>query len=152
MFLEINTPEGMIFEGKIEKITVPTQVGEICILKNHQPLVSIVEPGIIKIKVSKKQHEEFIKGTKFLFEDERLCVSIGSWVVYVSWSEIAVLTSTATSQLETDEVVLEKMKLEMEKQIEEIKIKWSLDDVEKAFLHLQKISADIKLYKIKKRL
>jgi hypothetical protein len=47
---------------------------------------------------------------------------------------------------------LENMRKEMEKQIEEIKIKWSLDDVEKAFLHLQKISADIKLYKIKKRL
>jgi hypothetical protein len=86
-----------------------------------------------------------------LFEDERLCVSVGSWVVYISWSEIVVLTSTATSQLETDEVVLEKMKIEMEKQIEEIKIKWSLDDVEKAFLHLGKITADLKLHKIKKR-
>jgi F0F1-type ATP synthase epsilon subunit len=61
MFLEINTPEGMIFEGKIEKITVPTQVGEICILKNHQPLVSIVEPGIVKVKLHKQQKEEFIK-------------------------------------------------------------------------------------------
>ena len=61
MLLEINTPEGKIFEGKIEKAIIPTKVGEICILKNHQPLVSIVEPGIIKIKISKKQHEEFIK-------------------------------------------------------------------------------------------
>jgi hypothetical protein len=61
------------------------------------------------------------------------------------------LTSTATSQLETDEEVLEKMKKDMEKQIEEIKIKGSLDDIEKAFLHLQKITADLKLHKIKKR-
>lgn len=151
MLLEINTPEGKIFEGKIEKVIIPTKVGEICILKNHQPLVSIVEPGIIKIKVSKKQHEEFIKGTKFLFEDERLCVSVGSWVIYVSWSEIIVLTSTATSQIDTDKMVLEKMKQDMEKHIEEIKIKWSLDDVEKAFLHLWKITADLKLHKIKRR-
>jgi hypothetical protein len=43
------------------------------------------------------------------------------------------------------------MKENMEKQIEEIKSKWSLDEVEKAFLHLQKISADIKLYKIKNK-
>ena len=151
MFLEINTPDGMIFEGKIEKITVPTQVGEICILKNHQPLVSIVEPGIVKVKLYKQQKEEFIKWTKFLFEDEWMCLSVGSGVLYVSGTEVIILTSTATSQIETEEEVLEKMKKEMEKQIEEIKIKWSLDDVEKAFLHLQKISADIKLYKIKKR-
>jgi hypothetical protein len=46
---------------------------------------------------------------------------------------------------------LENMKKEMEEQIREIKAKWSLDEVEKAFLHLQKITADLKLYKIKKR-
>jgi len=151
MLLEINTPEGKIFEGKIEKVILPTQVGEICILKNHQPLVSVVEPGIVKIKVPKQQHQEFIKWTKFLFEDEWLCISVWSWILYVSWSEIILLTSTATSQIETDEAVLEKMKLEMEKQIEEIKIKGSLDDVEKAFLHIQKITADLKLHKIKKK-
>jgi len=151
MLLEINTPEGKIFEGKIEKVLLPTQVGEICILKNHQPLVSVVEPGIVKIKVPKQQHQEFIKWTKFLFEDEWLCISVWSWILYVSWSEIILLTSTATSQIETDEAVLEKMKLEMEKQIEEIKIKGSLDDVEKAFLHIQKITADLKLHKIKKK-
>lgn len=151
MFLGINTPEGMIFEWKIEKVLVPTQVWEICILKNHQPLMSVVEPGIVKIKLKKSQQEEFIKWTKFLFEDDRMCVSVGSWVIYVSGTEIIILTSTATSQLETDQEVLEKMKKDMEKQIEEIKIKWSLDDVEKAFLHLQKITADLKLHKIKKK-
>lgn len=61
MLLEINTPEGKIFEGKIEKVTLPTKVGEICILKNHQPLISIVEPGIVKVKVPKQQQQEFIK-------------------------------------------------------------------------------------------
>lgn len=151
MLLEINTPEGKIFEGKIEKVMIPTKVGEICILKNHQPLVSIVEPGIVKIKVPKTQLQEFIKWTKFLFEDEWMCVSVWSWVLYVSWSEIIILTSTATSQLKTDEEVLKKMKIEMEKQIEEIKLKGSLDDVEKAFLHIQKITADLKLHKIKNK-
>lgn len=151
MFLGINTPEGIIFEWKIEKVLIPTQVGEICILKNHQPLVSVVEPGIVKVKLSHQQKEEFIKWTKFLFDDEWMCISVWSGVVYVSGTEIAILTSTATSQLETDEIVLEKMKNDMEKQIEEIKLKGSLDDIEKAFLHLQKITADIKLYKIKKK-
>lgn len=151
MFLEINTPEWIIFEGKVEKVIIPTQVGEICVLKHHQPLISIVEPGIVKIKLYHHHREEFIKWTNFLFEDDWMCVSVWSGFVYVSGTEIAILTSTATSQIETDEEVLKKMKNEMEKQIEEIKIKWSLDDVEKAFLHLQKITADLKLHKIKKK-
>jgi len=61
MLLTINTPEGKIFEGKIEKTLLPTEIGEICILKNHQPLISIVEPGIVRIKLAKQQQEEFIK-------------------------------------------------------------------------------------------
>jgi len=43
--------------------------------------------------------------------------------LYVSGTEIAILTSTATSRLETDEQALETMRKEMVKQIEEIKIK-----------------------------
>lgn len=151
MFLQINTPEWIMFEWKIEKITVPTQVGEICILKNHQPLISVIKPGIIKIKLHDNHKEEFIKGTKFLFDDEWLCLSVGSWFLYVNGTQVVILASVATKELNTDEQVLEQMKLEMEKQIEEIKSKGSLDEVEKAFLHLQKISADLKLYKIKKK-
>lgn len=152
MLLHIDTPEWIIFEGKIEKITVPTQLWEICILKNHQPLISVLKPGIIKIKLHDNQKEEFIKWTKFLFEDEWLCLSVWSWFLYVNWEQVAILASSVTKELKTDEDVLEKMKLDMEKQIEEIKAKWSLDEIEKAFVHLQKISADIKLYKIKKKI
>lgn len=58
-----------------------------------------------------------------MFEDEWLCLSVGSGVLYVSGTEVIILTSTATSQIETEEEVLENMRKEMEKQIEEIKIK-----------------------------
>lgn len=61
MFLEINTPESMIFEGKVEKVIIPTKIGEICLLPHHQPLISIVEPGIVKIKLPQHQQQEFIK-------------------------------------------------------------------------------------------
>lgn len=151
MLLSINTPEWVMFEWKIEKVVVPTQLWDICILKNHQPIISVVKPGIVKIKLYKQQIEEFIKWTKFLFEDDRLCLSVGTWIIYVNGSEVSILINIATSEIHTDEEVLSKMKDDMEKQIQEIKSKWSLDEIEKAFLHLQKISADIKLYKIKKK-
>ncbi len=151
MFLQINTPQWIIFEDKIEKITIPTEVWEISILKHHQPLISIVKPGIVKIKLHDDKREEFIKGTKFLFEEDWICLSVWSGFLYVNWTQIVILASNVTKEIQTDETVLKEMKENMEKQIEEIKSKWSLDEVEKAFLHLQKISADIKLYKIKNK-
>lgn len=151
MLLSINTPEWVMFEWRIEKVVVPTQLWDICILKNHQPIISVVKPGIVKIKLYKQQIEEFIKWTKFLFEDDRLCLSVWSGIIYVNGSEISILINIATSEIHTYEEVLTKMKDDMEKQIQEIKSKWSIDEIEKAFLHLQKISADIKLYKIKKK-
>lgn len=151
MFLGINTPEWSIFEWKIEKVVVPTELWEICILKNHQPIISVVKPGIVKIKLYKHNIQEFIKWTKFLFEDERICLSVWSWIIYVNGSEVEILTSNVTSELSTDEEVLQKMKKNMEEQIKEIKRKWSIDEIEKAFLHLQKITADLKLHKIKNK-
>jgi len=153
MYLIINTPEGLIFEEKIEKVVVPTeQLWEICILNNHQPLISVVKPGIIRIKPQENQKNEFITGTKFLFEDEWIHISTGSGFIYVNENKVAILTSVATTKIETDEQVLEQMKADMQKQIQEIQIKWSADEVERAFLYLQKITADLRLSRTRKRM
>ena len=152
MHLIINTPEGLILEENVEKVAVPTEeLWEICILKNHQPLISVVKPWIIKIKPHENQREEFIKGTKFLFEDEWIHISTGAWFIYVNENKIVILTSVATTKIETDQKVLEEMKIEMEKHIQEIRAKGSADEVDKAFLGLQKITADLRLAKIKRR-
>lgn len=42
---KIVTPEGIIYEDKVEKVTVPTTSGEITILPRHIPLVSILRAG-----------------------------------------------------------------------------------------------------------
>lgn len=42
---KIVTPEGIIYEDKVEKVTVPTTTGEITILPHHIPLVSILKAG-----------------------------------------------------------------------------------------------------------
>ncbi len=48
--LEIVTPERLIYSDDIDLITVPTVQGDISILARHVPLISILEPGEIKIK------------------------------------------------------------------------------------------------------
>lgn len=47
---KIATPEKVIYENDIFKVSIPTTTGEITILPHHIPLVSIVQAGELKIK------------------------------------------------------------------------------------------------------
>lgn len=46
---EIATPERVVLKEEIVQLTVPTRQGEITILPNHIPLVSILEPGVVEL-------------------------------------------------------------------------------------------------------
>lgn len=48
--LEIVTPEKVIFDGEVDEILLPGPDGEIGVLPNHIPLVSLLKPGELKIK------------------------------------------------------------------------------------------------------
>jgi F-type H+-transporting ATPase subunit epsilon len=45
MKLRIVTPERILLEREVDSVTVPTQTGEITIMKNHIPLVSNLQAG-----------------------------------------------------------------------------------------------------------
>ena len=48
--LEIITPEKSVLKGEVEAITVPGSIGSFQILKNHAPLISNFEIGVITVK------------------------------------------------------------------------------------------------------
>lgn len=48
--LEIITPEKPVFKDQVEAVTIPGTLGSFQILKDHAPLISSFEIGIIKIK------------------------------------------------------------------------------------------------------
>lgn len=50
MFLEIVTPEASIFRGEVESVTVPGVDGQFQMLKNHAPIVSLLQEGNVKIQ------------------------------------------------------------------------------------------------------
>ena len=50
MFLEIVTPEAVLFSGDVESVAVPGINGEFQMLDNHAPIVSLLQAGSIKIK------------------------------------------------------------------------------------------------------
>jgi len=47
--LTIATPNGIVYEDQIEKITIPTLAGEITMLPEHEAMVSVLKAGEIII-------------------------------------------------------------------------------------------------------
>ena len=50
MYLEIITPEKLLFAGNIKIIKLPGVSGSFEIMKNHAPLISTLTHGKIKVK------------------------------------------------------------------------------------------------------
>ena len=50
--LKIATPERVVYENDIFQVSIPTMDGEITVLPNHIPLVSVLRAGELRIKDS----------------------------------------------------------------------------------------------------
>lgn len=149
MHLTLISPQETIFQWEVMKATIPTEVGMITILPKHIPLGSIVRPGILSFLPKNRKGNAFIEGTDFLFKDDEINISVGSGSIYVDGENIILLVSGATANPESDTKALEDMKAQLEKDIAEIKLKWDIDSIEKAYLSLQKLTADLHLKKMR---
>ncbi|NCB08173.1 MAG: ATP synthase F1 subunit epsilon [Bacteroidia bacterium] len=49
MFLEIITPDKIIYEGEVKLVQVPGKKGAFEMLKNHAPIISSLGKGRIKV-------------------------------------------------------------------------------------------------------
>jgi F-type H+-transporting ATPase subunit epsilon len=49
MLLEIITPEKLFFKEEVDLVRVPGSKGSFAMQLNHLPIISTLEPGIIKI-------------------------------------------------------------------------------------------------------
>lgn len=56
LHVSITTPDGTVFQGNADAVTLPTAAGEITVLPKHIPLVSIVLPGTIVLKKGSETH------------------------------------------------------------------------------------------------
>lgn len=55
MKLEVLTPRKIEFQDEVKSIVLPTLLGEISVLPQHTPLVSVLKPGRIKITTAEKE-------------------------------------------------------------------------------------------------
>ena len=49
MRLEVVSPEATLFSGEVSSVAVPGANGAFQVLDNHAPIVSILNPGTVKI-------------------------------------------------------------------------------------------------------
>ena len=59
MYLQIITPEHVVFDCEVDAVTLPGKDGEFQLLNNHAPIVATLGEGTIKIKVHTKTFEDF---------------------------------------------------------------------------------------------
>lgn len=59
MYLEIVSPEAVLFAGKVISVTVPGINGEFQMLINHAPIVSLLQEGEVKIQGDIQIEEEY---------------------------------------------------------------------------------------------
>lgn len=52
MKLEIITPEQIVFSGQVSLVTVPGTNGSFTILKDHAPIISSLDKGVITYRVN----------------------------------------------------------------------------------------------------
>jgi len=99
---EVVTPERVVFREVALQVTIPTKDGEITVLPNHIPLISILKPGVIDLKTQDKAREI-------------IAVSMG--FVEVLKDKIVILADTAER---AEEIDMEKT-TEARKRAEKIK-------------------------------
>ena len=151
MLLKIHTVHWVIFDWEVERVELPTKVGVLSILPHHNPLTAMIIPGIVKFIPTEKRKSEFLADTEFLFEDEKITIAVWEWTIYTDWTAVILFVASATVNLKSDRESLLEMKKNLEEQIKEIKASWNSDEIERAYLNLQKLTADMELLKIKEK-
>jgi len=96
---EIVTPERIVLKEEALQVTIPTQSGEITILPDHIPLVSILSPGVIELKKSTGENE---------------VISVSGGFVEVLKNKIVILADTAELAVELDEQRIEEARQKAE--------------------------------------
>ncbi len=90
---EIATPERVVLKRQARQILVPTEEGEITILPEHTPLVSILKPGVIEA---------------ILEDDSTEIMSVSGGFVEVLKSKVVILADSAERAEELDEEAVEE--------------------------------------------
>lgn len=97
---ELVTPERVVLREEVLQAVLPTASGEITVLPNHIPLVSILKPGVVELK---------------RLDGSLEILSISGGVVEVLAGKVVLLADTAERAGELDEARIKEARAKAEK-------------------------------------
>src|SRR3989338_10722656 len=103
LHVKIITPEKAVFEDDIESLTCQTIDGEITILPQHVPLLTLLRDGVITVR--RKTGEEYF--------------SAGSGYIETNGKTARILISHAVGQDELDEKKIQEVEAQAQKLLSE---------------------------------
>ncbi|MBT4121208.1 MAG: F0F1 ATP synthase subunit epsilon [Candidatus Magasanikbacteria bacterium] len=109
---KIATPEKVVYEDEIKQASIPTTSGEVTILPNHIPLVSVLQAGEIKITDKDGEHVLAVAGGFLEVRDN---------------NEIVILADNAERAEEIDLERAEEARKRAEKELEKAKTEENID-------------------------
>jgi F-type H+-transporting ATPase subunit epsilon len=109
---EIVTPEKVVLKEQVLQVTVPTEEGEITVLPDHIPLVSILKPGVLELKKLDKEME---------------IISVSGGFIEVLRDKVVILADTAERAQDLNEELILNAKIKAEQAKEEAMHKDSFD-------------------------
>ncbi|MFA6005131.1 MAG: ATP synthase F1 subunit epsilon [Patescibacteria group bacterium] len=126
LHVKIITPEKAVFEDDVESLTCQTVDGDVTILPQHIPLLTLLKDGVITIR--RKTGEEYF--------------SAGSGYIETNGKIVRILISHAVGQDELDEKKIKEVEESAQKLLSE---KHEKADREKAFGMLRRATFDLKI-------
>ena len=85
--LQIVTPEGRVFSDMVDQVVVPGSEGELGVLTLHAALVSALKPGELR----------------YLKDGQEHIFAVGSGLLEVTQSGVAILSDLAINEKDTDD-------------------------------------------------
>ena len=125
---KIVTPERIVYEDEIDQVTLPTADGEITVLPNHIPLISILVSGELDLR----------KG------GEEIAMAVSGGMIEVRNNEMTILADTAERAEEIDLKRAEEARQRAEK-LKEEKIRMDETEFAAVAAMLEKNLARIKV-------
>lgn len=109
---EIATPERVVLKEDILQVSVPTMEGEITVLPQHLPLVSLLKPGVLELKRLDGSIE---------------IISVSGGFIEVLLDKVIILADTAERAEEIDITRAEEARLRAEESLKGLR---NIDSVE----------------------
>lgn len=76
MHLTIITPDKQVFDGEVQRVTLPGSAGNFQVLRDHAPIVSILEKGRILYKDEAREHVLAIEEGLVEVRDNRIVILV----------------------------------------------------------------------------